>query len=105
MWGIYELKISIYHNGDYLHNSLLFLYICIANKKQIVMNTPKFLLHQSYLNEPTYDCLYSSTLEFYTLSGLLSFYRYLLNHGFVYEYIHKRFVKSADGIFRIILVL
>lgn len=69
------------------------------------MITPKFFLHQSYLNEPTYDCLYSSTLDFYTLGGLLSFYRYLLNNGFVYEYIHKRFVKSADGIFRIILVL
>lgn len=69
------------------------------------MNTSNYLLHLSCLNEPTYDCLSSSTLEFYSLSGLLSFYRFLLNDGFMYEYWNKRFVKSENGVFFIILVI
>ena len=69
------------------------------------MNTPKFLLQQLYLSEPTYARLSSHTLEFESLSDLLDFYRYLLDDGFVYEFQNCRFVKSADGIFCIILVL
>ncbi len=69
------------------------------------MNTSNYLLHLSCFSEPTYDSLCSSTLEFYSLSGLLSFYRFLLNDGFVYEYWDKRFVKSENGVFSIVMFI
>lgn len=69
------------------------------------MNTPEFLLCHYYYNEPFYELFDSHNLEFYTLDGLLSFYRYLLNEGYIYEYQNQRFVKSSHGVFQVILVL
>lgn len=57
------------------------------------MNKFKFHLVSFYEDVKTFERLHSTDIGFHTLSDLLTFYRYLLNDGYVYEFQFQRFIK------------
>lgn len=81
------------------------MYICSANKKQIVMNTSKFLLHQVYFKNGTYSQVCSNSFNVSSLRELLSYYRVFLRNGYVYEFQFNRFSKSLGDMFVVIYSL
>lgn len=69
------------------------------------MDKFKFHLISAYFDLSTYEKLHSTDFGFRGLSGLLTFYRYLLNDGYVYEFQFDRFVKVDGPLMNIIYLV
>lgn len=88
---------------------IIYSYYCIfvvqTKKNNIVMDKFKFHLFSVYCDVRTYERLHTTDFGFRGLSGLLTFYRYLLNDGYVYEFQFSRFVKVNGLLMNIIYLV
>lgn len=69
------------------------------------MDKFKFHLISAYYDVRTFEKLHCSDFGFRGLFDLLTFYRYLLNDGYVYEFQYGRLIKIDGPIFNIIYLL
>lgn len=87
---------------------IIYCFYCIfavQTIKNIVMDKFKFHLISAYFDVKTYEKLHCTDFGFRGLSGLLTFYRYLLNDGYVYEFQFGRFVKVNGPLMNIIYMV